>query len=100
LNELRGIHFFQKAGYLGGYREIPSETGPVNLHHIKDIDKKGNPVPGAKPVDKFSREYYQAFVDIAFYDDKLIIETFKKESSDTGTYTPMEGKPLFALISG
>ncbi len=39
-------------------------------------------------------------MDIAFYDDKLIIETFKKESSDTGTYTPMDGKPLFALMSG
>lgn len=77
LNALRGGHFFQKASYLAGYREIPSEAAPVNLYHIRDVDDKGNPVPGAKPIDKFSREYYQAFLDITFYDDKLGIETYK-----------------------
>jgi hypothetical protein len=97
LKELRTVHYFLKASYLAGYREIPSDSKPVDLYRIKDLDDKGNPVSGAKPVDKFSREYYQAFMDITFYDDKLIIETFKKESSDTNTYTPLDTKPLLSI---
>lgn len=93
LNSLRRAYYFQKAGYLAGYREIPSDTQPVNLYHIKDIDDKGNPLSGAKPIDKFSREYYKAFMDIAFYDDRLMIESYKKPMTD-GKFGEMDDELL------
>lgn len=104
LNSIRRAHYFQKASYLAGYREIPSDTGPVELYRIRDIDGKGNPVPGAKPLDKFSYEYYVAFTDISFYDDKLIVETFRKPDAvdkskpgDQPTYSKMEDELLLSL---
>lgn len=93
---MRKAYYFQKASFLAGYREIPSDTQPVNLYHIRDIDNKGNPIPGAKPIDKFSQEYYRAFMEITFYDDRLILETFKKPDA---VDKPMpEDKPTFTKI--
>lgn len=96
IKALRRAYYFQKAGYLAGYREIPSDTQPVNLYHIQNIDNKGNPLSGAKPIDKFSREYYKAFIDIRFYDDRLGIETYKLPMTN-GKYGTVELKELRLL---
>ncbi len=75
----REAYYFKQAGYLAWFREVKESDGKtLNLYHIRDIDNKGNPLSWVKPIDKFSREYYQAFMDIDFYDDRLVLETFKK----------------------
>lgn len=106
LNWLRDEHYFSKASYIAGYREIPSDTGPVNLYRIQDIDNKGDPLPGTKPINKFSQEFYRAFMDIAFYNDRLILETFKQPdavdkstSENQRTFSKMDDKLLLSFTN-
>lgn len=73
---------FNQAAFLVGYRDIKNANGIYNMYHMQDIDEKtGQAKPGAKPLDIFSVEFFQAWMDIWFYLSKLVIEVFKQ--SDT-----------------
>lgn len=101
----RESYYFNQASFLAGYREFPSETKPMELYHLRDLDDKGNPLPGAKPIDKFSNDYYQAFMEISFYDDRLILDTFllpdaieEWQTKWPRTYSKVSDKLIFSFI--
>lgn len=81
---------FNKAAFLAGYREIKQSNGVYNLYHIQDIDEKtGQAKPGAKPLDIFSVEFFQAWMDIWFYLSEIVIRIYKngEKKEDFGEVT-------------
>ena len=78
LRPVSRAHYFKKASYLAWFKEIKDANWVYNLYKGKDIDSKSwNPIPWAKPLDKYSMEYFNAWNDIVFHEDKLWLETMK-----------------------
>lgn len=74
---------FDKAAYLAGFRDIRNTNRVWNMYRIQDIDEKtGKEKPGAKPMDIFSVEFFQAWMDIWFYLSKLGIEILKQSDTE------------------
>jgi len=83
---------FHQAAYLAWFREIKQANGVYNMYHIQDIDEKtGKAKPGAKPLDQFSVEYFQAWMDIDFYLSKLVIEIWKQKDNEWVFHKATEG---------
>ena len=75
---VRKAHYFKKALYLAWFNEIKDTNWIYNLYKRKDIDSKNwNPIPWSKPLDKYSMEYFNAWNNIVFQEDKLGLETMK-----------------------
>ncbi|MDD2565690.1 MAG: hypothetical protein PHZ26_01980 [Candidatus Gracilibacteria bacterium] len=90
---LRDDLYFKNGTYKAGYREIKDSKGVYNMYSLKDIDfDTGNPKVGVKPVDIHSQKYFEIWININFFESKLMTESFKLEDKGGG-YTKMsDGK--------
>lgn len=76
-------YYFKKASILAWYWEQKNEkTGEYEMFKIKSIDEKTNKMIPEKKVDKLSEEYFQAWMDIAFYSLLLSKEVLLIEATD------------------
>lgn len=77
---------FDKAAFLAGYRNMKQSNGVYVMYHMQDIDAKtGKEKPEAKPLDIFSVEYFQAWMDIWFYLSEIVIGIWKNRD-EKGIY--------------
>jgi hypothetical protein len=91
--------YFNKWAYLAWFREIKSAIWEYNMFYLNTIDTKtGKPKNWAKPIDKYSYDYYKAWVDIKFYRSKLWLETFKLEDKEWW-YSKMSSNSLDRKIN-
>ncbi len=80
-------YYFKTASILAGYTEVKQKDGTYKLYKIWSIDINTKKIKPEKVVDKYSEEYFNAWMDIAFYSISMSILLFHKEATDWG-YTP------------
>ncbi|EKE29685.1 MAG: hypothetical protein ACD_2C00121G0003 [uncultured bacterium (gcode 4)] len=91
VDPVRSAHYFKKALYLAWYKEIKDASWIYNLYLIKNIDTKTwNAILWSKPLDKHSLEYFRAWHDIIFHEDKLWLETYKRPSLEWNLHKPQD----------
>lgn len=84
--------FFQKTSKFAGYTEYKNKIWVYELYHLVDIvDWK--PKPGAKPVDKFSVEYFDFWVSQNFYQDRAWID-IETSISKEWHYLPLDDETI------
>ncbi|MEF2176102.1 MAG: hypothetical protein V3575_06515 [Candidatus Absconditabacteria bacterium] len=91
-------YYFKTASILTGYFEIKGEDGTYRLYKIKEIDRDNNKIIPEKEVDKYSEEYYNARMDIAFFGISMSTKLFLKKSTD-GLYNELDNEWLGVALN-
>jgi len=77
LKSLSINYFFEKASILAWYKEIKRKDGIYEMYKIKEINKKWDKIDTKlwEKLDKYSLENFQAWQNIDFFENLLLIKT-------------------------
>lgn len=91
-------YYFKTASILTWYFEIKWEDWTYRLYKIKEIDRDNNKIIPEKEVDKYSEEYYNARMDIAFFGISMSTKLFLKKSTDW-LYNELDNEWLWVALN-
>ena len=90
-------YYFKTACIFAWYIEVKNKNWVYIMYKIKNIDREKKIINPEKIVDKYSEEYFKAWMNIAFFELSLSILLFHKEATD-GWYTPQSKEWLLIDI--
>ena len=67
--------FFRDASIFAEFLEV-KDGDEYKMYRLQDIElKSGKPFPNAKPIDKYSPEYFKAWQDLDFFASKFAVRS-------------------------